>query len=221
MEDAKVILRNYMRSKKAVRDIGTFGEAQNYAEKLGKALADVLGNDFEGVAEEDLAFVLRVVLKKVYDDSAVAAASAQYRQNQKAKLGIGILRAEFDPADADRIAEELAGKIAAPGLVENLIKQNSIGAVDETIRRNAEAREEMGLEVHIVRTYSDVGLRAGTKYSEDCEWCLSRCGEWDSYGDAKDAGCFERHPGCLCEIDYHVNKTHTVSSGYGSGWVDV
>ena len=95
MEDAKVILRNYMRSKKAVRDIGTFGEAQNYAEKLGKALADVLGNDFEGVAEEDLASVLRVVLKKVYDDSAVAAASAQYRQNQKAKLGIGILRADL------------------------------------------------------------------------------------------------------------------------------
>lgn len=221
MENAKVILRNYMRSKKAVRDIGTFGEAQNYAEKLGKALADVLGNDFEGVAEEDLASVLRVVLKKVYDDSAVAAASAQYRQNQKAKLGIGILRAEFDPADADRIAEELAGKIAAPGLVENLIKQNSIGAVDETIRRNVEAREEMGLEVHIVRTYSDVGLRAGTKYSEDCEWCLSRCGDWDNYREAYDAGCFERHPGCLCEIDYHVNKTHTVSSGYGSGWVDV
>ena len=170
MEDAKVILRNYLRNKKVVRDIDTFGAAQNYAEKLGKALADVLGNDFEDVAEEDLALILRSVLKKAYDDSAVGAASAQYRQNQKLKLGIGTLRAEFDPADADKIAEELAGKIAAPGLVENLIKQSTIGAVDETIRRNVEAREEMGLEVHIVRTYSDVGLRAGTKYSEDCEW---------------------------------------------------
>jgi hypothetical protein len=219
MDDVKTILRNYMRSKKAVRDIDTFGAAQNYAEKLGNILADAIGTDFEDIAEEDLALVLRSVLKRAYDDSAVAAASAQYRQNQKAKLGIGTLRAEFDPADADKVAEELAGKIAAPGLVENLIKQSTIGAVDETIRRNAEAREEMGLDVSIVRTYSDVGLRAGTKYSEDCEWCLERCGEWDNYKDAKDAGCFERHPGCLCMIDYHVGRTHSVSTG--GSWVNI
>lgn len=219
MDDVKTILRNYARGKKAVRGIDTFGDAQNYAEKLGKALADALGNDFDGIAEEELSGVLRTVLKRAYDDSAVGAASAQFRQNQKAKFGIGTLRAEFDPADADRAAEELAGKIVEPGFVQNLIRQKTIGAVDETIRRNAEAREEMGLEVSIVRKYSDVGLRAGTKYSEDCEWCLERCGEWDNYKDAKDAGCFERHPGCLCEIDYHVGRTHSVSSG--GGWVNI
>lgn len=219
MDDVKTILRNYARSKKAVRDIDTFGAAQNYAEKLGNILADAIGTDFEDIAEEDLALVLRSVLKRAYDDSAVAAASAQHRQNQKAKLGIGTLRAEFDPANADKVAEELAGKIVEPGFVQNLIKQKTIGAVDETIRRNAEAREEMGLEVSIVRKYSDVGLRAGTKYSEDCAWCLERCGEWDNYKDAKDAGCFERHPGCLCEIDYHVGRTHSVSSG--GGWVNI
>ena len=219
MDDVKVILRNYARGKKAVRGIDTFADAQNYAEKLGKALADALGDSFEDVAEEELSSVLRAALKRAYDDSAVGAATAQFRQNQKAKLGIGTLRAEFDPADADRIAEELAGKIVEPGFVQNLIKQKTIGAVDETIRRNAEAREEMGLEVSIVRKYSDVGLRAGTKYSEDCAWCLERCGEWDNYKDAKDAGCFERHPVCLCEIDYHVGRTHSVSSG--GGWVNI
>jgi len=219
MDDVRVILRNYARSKKAVRGIDTFADAQNYAEKLGKALADALGDSFEDVAEDELVGVLRTVLKRAYDDSAVGAATAQHRQNQKARLGIGTLRAEFDPADADKVAEELAGKLAAPGVVENLIKQKTIGAVDETIRKNAEAREEMGLEVSIVRTYSDVGLRAGTKYSEDCAWCLERCGEWDNYKDAYDAGCFERHPGCLCTIDYHVGKTHSVSSG--GGWVNI
>lgn len=219
MDDVKVILRNYARGKKAVRGIDTFADAQNYAEKLGKALADALGDSFEDVAEEELSSVLRAVLKRAYDDSAVGAATAQFRQNQKAKLGIGTLRAEFDPADADKIAEELAGKIVEPGFVQNLIKQKTIGAVDETIRRNVEAREEMGLEVNIVRKYSDVGLRAGTKYSEDCAWCLERCGEWDNYKDAKDAGCFERHPGCLCEIDYHVGRTHSVSSG--GGWINI
>ena len=147
----------------------------------------------------------------------------------KEEIFLALFTREYDRwnADLDALLQsesalskpQLAGKIAAPGLVKNLIKQSTIGAVDETIRRNAEAREEMGLDVSIVRTYSDVGLRAGTKYSEDCEWCLERCGEWDNYKDAKDAGCFERHPGCLCMIDYHVGKTHSVSSG--GGWVNI
>lgn len=219
MDDAKVILRNYLRGKKATNGIKSYGDAQDYAGKLGRILADALGNDFDGVDEASLSQVLRTVLKRAYDDSTTAAASAQRWQNARAKLGIGTLRAEFDPADADKVAEELAGKIVEAGFVQNLLSQKTLGAVDETIRKNAEAHEEMGLEVHIVRTYSDVGLRSGTKYSEDCEWCLSRCGEWDNYKDAYDAGCFERHPGCLCVIDYHVGKTHTVS--HGGGWVDV
>lgn len=219
MEDAKVILRNYLRNKKMMRDIAGFEDAQKYAESLGKALADALGNDFTEVDEADLAMLLQPLLRRAYDDSATGAMMAQRSANKKAKLSIGTLRPEFDPDYADKMAEELAGKLVDIRFVQNLIDQRTLGAVDETVRKNAEAHEEMGLDVHIVRTYSDVGLRAGTKYSEDCQWCLSRCGDWDNYREAYDAGCFERHPGCLCVIEYQVGKTHTVSKG--SGWVDV
>ena len=219
MEDAKVILRNYLRSKKMAREITGFEDAQKYAESLGKALASALGNDFTDIDEADLAMALQPLLRRAYDDSATVAMMAQLSVNQKAKLNIGTLRPEFDPDYADKMAEELAGKLVDIRFVQNLVNQRTLGAVDETVRKNSEAHAEMGLDVHIVRTYSDVGLRAGTKYSEDCHWCISRCGDWDNYREAYDAGCFERHPGCLCVIDYHVGKTHTVSRG--TDWVDV
>lgn len=219
MDDGKIILRNYLRGKKIERGVETFMDAQAQAEKLGKLLADVIGSDFEDVAEEDLAAALRIVLKRAYDDSAAVAATVQRQMNRKLMLDIGVLRGEFDPAVADAVAEELAGKIVTAEFVTNLIQKNAIAAIDETIRKNAEAQENMGLSVHIVRDYSDVGLRAGTPYAEPCEWCMERCGEWDNYQDAYSAGCFERHPGCLCTIDYQVGRTHTRSEG--SGWVDV
>lgn len=219
MDDGKVILRNYMRSRKIGKGISTFSDAQKEAEKLGKLVADALGNDFSDVTEDELALAIKAVLTRAYSDSAAGAAVAQRIQNSKLKLGIGSLQAEFDPAEADKIAQELAGKLVSGDFVAHLVQKVTVGAVDETIRKNAEARQDMGLEVHISRTYSDVGLRSGTKYAEECQWCLERCGEWDNYQDAYNAGAFERHPGCLCYIDYHVGKTHTVSDG--GNWIDV
>lgn len=212
-------MRDYQRSKKVVRGLHTYGDAQKYAEGLGQLLADALGADFDGVDEAELASVLRVVMKKAYGDATTAAANVQQQMTRKQGLRIGTLVPEFEPERADKVAEALAGKIVDQGLVDNLMKQHTLGGVDDTIRKNAEANSEMGLETHIVREYSDVGLRAGTKYSEDCQWCLERCGEWDNVADAQAAGAFERHPGCLCVIDYQVGRTHTTSSG--GGWVNV
>lgn len=219
MDDGKVMLRKYMRGKKIGKEIATFADAQKQAEQLGQLLADTLGSDFSDVSEVELAAALKLVLRHAYDDSTSVAAMAQRAQNGKLKANIGALRGEFDPAEADKIAEELAGKLVTAEYVTGIIQKATVGAVDETVRKNAEARENMGFEVHISRTYSDVGLRNGTKYSEDCQWCLERCGDWDNYQDAYNAGCFERHPGCLCIIDYQVGKTHTMSSG--DEWVDV
>lgn len=210
MDAAKDVLRQYLRGRKISSGIKTFGDAQKYAEGLAGTLAKVLGSDFSEVTEDELADVLRTVLRRAYDDAASMAMTAQYAQNAKLRLQLGALRAEFDAAEVESLAQELAGKAVTGEFVEHLLQKDLIGAIDETIRRNAEARQDMGLEVHIVRTYSDVGLRSGTKYAEDCEWCISRCGEWDNYREAYDAGCFERHPGCLCTIDYTVGTTHSV-----------
>ena len=78
---------------------------------------------------------------------------------------------------------------------------------------NAEAAANMGLETHIVRTYDGVGLHNG---KDPCKWCMDRAGDWTDYQSAYDAGCFERHPGCGCRIDYHVGKTRTWSNRAGT-----
>lgn len=219
--DADAILRNYKKAYKTAKGIKTFKDAQLYAEDVGERATDALGEyDYSEVSEGELSMVLRMLMRQAFHDSGRAATIAQRMQNEQIGLGIGVLEAEFDPATADKTAAELVGKSVTKEFVRTLLQQSTVGAVDETIRKNAEARDNMGLTVHIVRKYSDVGLRNGTQYAEPCQWCLSRCGDWDNYKEAYNAGCFERHPGCCCEIDYHVGKTHTRARGLGA-WVNV
>lgn len=219
--DADKIVRAYMKAHKTLKGIKTYNDAQLYAEAVGKNATDALGEyDFTNVSESELSAVLRLLMRQAHFDASSAAKVAQRLQNEAAGLGVGVLEAAFDPANVDKVAAELAGKAVTKAFVGNLLQQQTVGAVDDTIKRNSEAHDSMGLRVHIVRKYSDVGLRDGTPYAEPCQWCLSRCGEWDNYKEAYNAGCFERHPGCLCEIDYEVGKTHTRTRGL-SGWVNV
>lgn len=189
-------------------DIKTFLDAQMYAEQLG---ADVMEMITEEMAEDELVEALFPALKSAGKRVIDAAAIVQRLIDAEAGVGLAPLEPEFNPRvrTASLVSDILEAPLTAPKLVEKEL----VGLVDDTVRINAEAREELGLVTHITRTYSDVGLRNGTKYSEDCEWCKSRCGSWDNYRDAYDAGVFERHPGCMCEIDYHVENTHTRSRG--------
>lgn len=219
--DAEKIVRAYMKAHKSLKGIKSYTDAQLYAENAGKNAAEALGEyDYTDVEQSELSMVLRILLRQTHHDASSAARIAQRLVNEQAGIGVGVLTATFDPTEADKIAEELVGRAVTKEFVQTILQQKAVGAVDETIRKNSEAQDNMGLKVHIVRKYSDVGLRDGTPYAEPCQWCLSRCGEWSSYSDAYQAGCFERHPGCLCEIDYEVGKTHTRTRGW-SGWVNV
>lgn len=196
--------------KRKLPTIQSFIDAQKYAERLGADIMDTLPDEItEEVAEDTLIPMLSDAAKKVIR----AAMLAQLITDKNAGVGLAALSPEFN---ARLVAELIIDEIAEGGQTRSLIDKNLIGIVDDTVRINAEAREELGLKTHVIRTYSDVGLRNGTKYSEDCEWCLSRCGEWDSIEDAKRDGCFERHPGCLCEINYYYEKT--VTSDYFRGF---
>lgn len=196
-------------------DIKTFLDAQMYAEQLG---ADVMEMITKEMTEDELVEALFPALKSAGKRVIDAAAIVQRLIDAEAGVGLAPLEPEFNPRvrTASLVSDILEAPLTAPKLVEKEL----VGLVDDTVRINAEAREELGLVTHITRTYSDVGLRNGTKYSEDCEWCKSRCGSWDNYRDAYEAGAFERHPGCLCEIDYHVKNTHTRSRG-SYKWVNV
>lgn len=73
---------------------------------------------------------------------------------------------------------------------------------DNSMKENASAANNVGLEVKVTRRYDGVGLDGGRQ----CQWCLDRCGESMSYQEAVSIGAFQRHPGCGCEIDYITEK---------------
>lgn len=212
MDEDKRILQLYSRTRPTPERIRSFKDAQELAESLGdvltKAAADI---DFAAMTEEEIVAVLSPVMKEAYSDAVKAGSDATYARIKSANLGLRTIEPEYNAAIAKGIAKDLAGKEVSEEYFRNLVTNKIVQGVDETLRMNAEAHNDMGLEVRIVRTYSDLGLRQGTPYAEPCQWCLDRCGEWDDYRDAFDAGCFERHPGCCCQIDYDVGTTHTAS----------
>lgn len=219
MIDGNMLLTEYGRGRKIrARGIDTFDDLVEFADGIGRKIARMLNvEDFAGAAPAEIEAALLPVMRKAYGDVSGVALGIQTANLRKLGLGLSAVGPEFN-ADAIReLAEELAGREFTAEFLENLIAKQIIKGVDDTVRANAEANAEMGLKTHIIRTYSDVGLMQGTKYAQDCEWCLSRCGEWDDVREAISAGAFERHPGCLCRIEYMVGRTHTVSTNR-SNW---
>lgn len=212
--DVTQILRIYDKriSGFSVSDIADYAAAQRYAQKTGNVLADVICQftDFPSLTEADAVPLFTTTLKHNHDKVVKACRRAQRAINNKARVSLGLLDADFDPEGAREIAFTiLDAKELTPDFVKNLVVNHSNHTVDETIRRNTEAQQGIGLEVHITRKYDDVGLHDG---KDACQWCLDREGDWDDYQEAYNAGCFERHPGCGCVIEYNVGKTHTWSN---------
>lgn len=206
------VLRIYSKARKVSRKMRAFSSAQEYAESIGGAVAKALnGIDFSVLSEDEIVALLNPVLRRAYSDAVDAGVSVIRSALDSAGLKLGTLAPQYNAETTRELARDFVSREISTDYVRNAISRRIAEGVDETIRENAQAHDGMGLTVHIVRKYSDLGLRNGTKYAEQCQWCLDRCGDWDNYQEAYDAGCFERHDGCCCQIDYDVGATHTVS----------
>ena len=196
----------------------TYPDAQKYAKLIGSIASKTLGSaDISWDLAEEVAEVVVEVLRKAHSDVTGVTAAVQRKINQDAGIGLSPLSPRFDTGRAVGLAAELVSEEpVADGVIANLIINNVLHTVDESVRVNMEAQENVGLGTRITREYDDVGLHNGT---EPCLWCMARAGTWTKYMEALNAGVFERHPGCGCIIDYKVGKTHTISTGRsGRGW---
>lgn len=210
------MLTAYSRGQK-MRRVHSFADAEDLADALGRTIGKMLDKtDYMDVTAAEIEATLLPVMKRAFGDASRATAAVQQAQLKALGLGVNALQADFDATALQQISEALVGRTVEQSYIENLLARRILQAVDDTIRKNAEANDEMGLKVHIKRTYSNWGLKHGTKYAEDCEWCKSRCGEWTDVRQAIADGCFERHDGCLCIIDYDVERTHTWSASKGN-----
>ena len=195
--------------------------AQELASRTGMTAAEALLSDLlkeypDGKIPEEIAKTVAVpVVKRNYQTVSKVAEAAQTATNREAGIGLKALVPEFDKERAEGIAKNIASLDNLADhkeLIKKEIVNNSRSIVDQTIKKNAEAHEAVGLYTVITRTYDDVGVRYRT---EPCQWCLDREGTWTHYSEAKADGVFERHPGCGCVIDYKVGKTHTISTNKG------
>ena len=215
--DVSQIIRIF---EKRIKDYGTkdivdYVAAQKYAQKTGQTMADVICQfvDVSTLTEETAVPLVTRALQVNYSKIAKVCRKVQRATNDRAKIGLGVLDAEFDAQSAREVALSLVdAQELTKDYVRNLFVNHSNKIVDESMRRNIEAQENVGLYVHITRKYDDVGLHGG---KDVCQWCLEREGVWDDYQEAYDAGAFERHPGCGCVITYEVGSTRVWSGG---GW---
>jgi len=195
-----------------------------YSTMCGEELSKVVqavAEEFSGMDASEVYGILEPSLRENYGQVLKYCKNVQKSISEKAGLGINMLEPAYSETiarNAYRVAEGIAESVD-PLTVERLtqlVAHAGMTVADETMRVNAEAAANMGLECHIVRTYDGVGLHDG---KTPCRWCMDRVGDWTDYNAAKSAGAFERHPGCGCRIDYTYGKTRTWSRSAGR-WSD-
>lgn len=224
MADVNQILRAYGKQlRKNVRlnhlaeNAWNYKDAHDFASKAAELLCDVLKlyMDPATVTYDDAVQIFTAVMKKNHEEVARVCAKAQNDMYKKAGVGLKALTPDFNADKARGLATVVTDtEEITDDYIRTLIKNISLAVVDDSIRVNAAAATNLGLAVHITRTYDDVGLHNG---KDVCQWCMDRVGDWTDYGEAFRAGAFERHPGCGCMIEYHVGKTHTWQNRAG-GW---
>ena len=227
MADVNQILRVYgkhlqknVRLKALAEKAWSYEDAHKFADEAAGLLCDVLKMymDPATVTYDDAVRIFEAAMQKNYSEVTKVCAKVQRGMYRKAGVGLKALTPEFNAEKARGLATAITdAEEVTDDYVWNLVKNNALGVVDDMIRINSEASENVGLYVHIVRKYDDVGLHNG---KDVCQWCMDRVGDWTDYEEAYRAGAFERHPGCGCMIDYHVGKTHTWSNTKGA-WNDV
>lgn len=226
VEKVVKVYNNTVKSSEAIKKMwgsaNSYRAANKYATMLGEKMTTALitNSDFS-VADPDAdgAALVRA-MSVVHSDVMRYAGRVQQNLNTKAGLGLKPVTPSFETTEAEyvrNLAEHFSGADFSNSYLKDEIINQCRHYVDNTIKANMEAQEDLGLKTHIVRTYDDIGLHGG---KDVCEWCLEREGEWDNYQEAYDAGVFERHPGCGCVIEYHVGKTHTRQDG-SLRWEDI
>lgn len=104
------------------------------------------------------------------------------------------------------------------GKLEIALETAPLKVQDDSLKENASAAENVGLEARVTREYDGVGL----SNHRQCQWCLDRCGENMPYDEAYAKGAFQRHPGCGCEIYYQAEKGWQRQTDWKSNtWEDV
>ena len=226
MIDVDKIIKAYSRAKGVnaemaflERGADTYADAQRYATLTADTVERVFGAniDLGSIDAAEAAEAMNKVFQKPFNDLSRVINNVQYHINQDAGIGLKPLVPNFSQERIGLLVDEITKSDVTRDFIKNEITNYFMKSVDEAVAMNMEAHSNAGLETYIRRTYDDIGVH---NRKDPCEWCLERAGEWTDYDEAYAAGVFERHPGCACEIEYKVGRTHTRATS-ASNWINV
>ncbi len=200
--------------RKIEEGTATMVDADIYASQLAEcyntSIGEVLGKATVEEYKEAVNTVLPKGFHQITDRINDCTMEIIDRQLQDAGIGMKAVPAEYDTRKERKVTEEIqkaAEKAEEVSQVEPVASQQiesfAQNAAVNTIRKNAEAQSNAGIEALVTRRYDGVGVHMR---KDPCEWCLSRCGENMPYSEAYSKGAFERHPGCHCEIFYKPKR---------------
>ena len=189
------------------RGEGSYKDAYDYAERVGKARAAAFKANLtaDALPEGKMYFNIadRLMNETLPEDHALVteyASSVQRQLNKKAKIGLNALEAELDEdrikgfvegvCNADSF-EDVAWKLGEP------VVTFARSVVDDTIKRNAEFQHKAGIEAVVERESN----------SKCCEWCADLAGRY-VYPDVP-REVFQRHDNCKCTVDYKGRRLTT------------
>lgn len=184
----------------------TYKDAATYSKKLGDSMAKGIADNIQGgIPDDELVEFAEACLVPVYTQSqkTMLGICEEIQQGYNEKAGIGLnpvkvavdndrtynLRNRFEKATSFDEVAFLTG--------ENVCRSITRGAVQDSIKENAEFQKESGIDIVISRTED----------GNCCDWCASVCGTFNSIKDLpKDF--WKIHRNCTCVIDYHVGNTN-------------
>lgn len=199
-----------------VRDGTSYGDASEYAVRLGELLSEALNGGTHGLAfmsEEVARELLEPLLS--YDHAMISDVIQEVQSNMNAEVGVGLTvrLPELDTNRIDGLVEKIAGYESfdeARWLIDEPIVNFSQSVIDQAIRDNAEIASKAGLRAKIVRKAEPAGTKTrkigkrSYTYQIPCRWCASLAGTYD-YKSAPEE-VYHRHAFCRCSVTYMNGK---------------
>lgn len=180
---------------------GGYAQAGDYAEEVGRALADAFAAHLSSAALPDGRMywniadrVIRPLLEEDHALAAQAAQAVQQHLNETAGIGLRAQKADLDPDRINGILNKLCTAERYDDVAWVLgepVITFSRAAVDNTLRRNAEFQSEAGLRPRIIRR-----AEAGC-----CKWCQALAGTYRYPRDVPEE-VYQRHERCRCVVEY-------------------
>ena len=216
----KALLRKVKSGKATALDADRFALINGKA--LSKAMSLHLTDEISAAEYKRIvAEVMPLGLGSVYGKVGPYALAYQKTANKQMGVALQAIEAKYNTEAANAIVTEaLKGETysAVSGAIQGEVCHFAQNIVTDTMKANAAAAEDAGLEVYVTRIYDGVGLHDG---KDECKFCTSRCFEDVPYDEALAKDMFRRHVGCQCEIRYRVgNKTQRQSYWEHNKWSD-